>query len=154
MFFSFWTTFLALLCSSIFLIFVKTTLRSRQVLKELPDEKLINPKAFSLEELEEWDGVKKPLAFVGVKGIVYSVSLDFYGKNSPYNAFAGRDSSRHLGKTVVGRQEANADWTRLSQNHLSVLQEWEDKLSSKYTPVGWITDAKETFEKNAKGLTP
>lgn len=152
--FSFLNTFLVFLFSSFFLIFLNTKLRSKEVLKEQPDKNLIVPRAFSLEELEAWDGIQKPLAFVAVKGVVYNVSLDFYGRGSPYNAFAGRDSSRHLAKVVVGRQEANADWTRLSQHHLSVLQDWEDKLRSKYAPVGWIKEAKDTFERNAVGLPP
>lgn len=152
--FSFFSTFIIFFVTTFFLIVVKTKLRSREYLKEMPNKNLIIPRAFSLEELEAWDGIQKPLAFVGVKGVVYNVSLDFYGKGSPYNAFAGRDSSRHLAKVVVGRDEANADWTGLSQDHLACLQDWEDKLRSKYAPVGWIKDAQEIFKKNAEGLAP
>lgn len=148
------TTFMAVVLGTVLLLLAKSHWRTRQELKEQPAADLIVPHGFTLEELEEWDGIRKPLAFMGVKGVVYSVSLGFYGKGSPYNAFAGRDSSRHLGKTVVGREEANADWTRLSQSHLAVLQDWEDKLRSKYTPVGWIIDARETMAERAKGLDP
>eukprot|EP00796_Vickermania_ingenoplastis_P001012 gene1012-603_t len=150
----FLTSFLVGVFTLVLVLWGTSQWRAYQVLKEQPAKDLIVPRGFTLKELEEWDGIQKPLAFMGIKGVVYSVSLGFYGKGSPYNAFAGRDCSRHLGKTVVGRDEANADWTRLSQGHLSVLQEWEDKLCCKYTPVGWVIDARDTMKENAKNLDP
>lgn len=149
-----WTSTLLIGLSTIIVLYLKSMYKASQELKELPSESVMVPRGFTLEELEEWDGVRKPLAFMGIKGVIYSVSLDFYGKGAAYNAFAGRDSSRHLGKTVVGRTEANADWTRLSQGHLGVLQDWDDKLSCKYAPVGWIINAKDKLVENAKGLEP
>lgn len=154
MLFIHWITFGVVVVSTVVVLIAKTTLRSYQSLKELPNKDLLIPRGYTLEELEEFDGVRKPLAFMGVKGVIYSVSLGFYGKDAPYNAFAGRDSSRQLGKTVVGRQECNADWSKLSAKHINVLQDWEDKLRSKYTPVGWVIGARETLLANAETLEP
>lgn len=148
------TTFLLVVLGTVLALVLKSHVRSYQELKEQPSKNLIVPRGYTLSELEEYDGVRNPLIFMGIKGVLYSVAPSFYGKDSPYNAFAGRDSSRHLGKTVVGREEANADWSRLSQGHLSVLQDWEDKLSCKYTPVGWIIDARETMVERARSLEP
>lgn len=85
--------------------------------------------------LQEYDD----LVFIGCKGTVYVVGHDFYGPGSAYNAFAGRDSSRHLGKIKVGREEANADWkVNLSRRCLQHLDEWDAKFKDKYPVAGWI----------------
>ena len=90
------------------------------------------------------------LIFVGVKGKIYNVGHDFYGPGSAYNAFAGCDASRHLGKVVVGKEESNADWSvNFTAKHLQTLDEWEAKFQSKYNVVGWITFG-ENFTERAK----
>ena len=90
------------------------------------------------------------LIFIGVKGIIYNVSPQWYGPGSPYNVFAGREASRHLGKIVVGTDESNADWTTLSPEHIASLGEWEDRFKSKYTPVGWFVPDADYYERARK----
>ncbi|KAK7196563.1 Cytochrome b5-like Heme/Steroid binding domain containing protein [Novymonas esmeraldas] len=136
------------------MMLVRLQLRARQRLAEKPQVKVWVPRAYTVEELAQYDGRQKPRAFVGVKGIIYDVSLEWYGPDGPYNAFAGCDSSRQLGKVVVGRDEINADWTTLAPNHLQTLHEWEERLRSKYPVVGWITDPGKDFVKRAATLAP
>ncbi|AIN96744.1 hypothetical protein LPMP_150200 [Leishmania panamensis] len=135
-------------------LLVRLQFRSRQRLFEKPHCNAFVPRAYTVEELSQFDGKKKPQAFMGVKGIIYNVSLEWYGPEGPYSAFAGCDSSRQLGKVIVGRDEINADWTTLSPAHLQTLHEWEERLRSKYSAVGWITDPHKDFVKRAASLAP
>ena len=108
------------------------------------------PDAPPQHPLPEYDD----LIFVGVKGKIYNVSPDFYGPGCAYNAFAGCDASRQLGKVVVGRDEINADWTtNFSAKHAQTLDEWEAKYQGKYNVVGWITFGPD-FVERAKKLEP
>jgi membrane-associated progesterone receptor component len=116
---------------------------------ELPAERIFIPRPFTAEALREYDGIRNTLIFVGVKGVVYNVAKEWYGPESAYNAFAGHESSRQLGKTKVGRDEVNADWTTLSSEHLETLNQWEERFVSKYIPVGWFVPTEQYF---AKGL--
>ncbi|KPA73285.1 putative mitochondrial hypothetical protein [Leptomonas pyrrhocoris] len=135
-------------------LLLRLQLRSRERLTEKPRANLFVPRAYTVEELAEYDGKTKPEAFVGVKGVIYNASLDWYGPEGPYNAFAGCDSSRQLGKVVVSRDEINADWTTLAPSHLQTLHEWEERLRSKYPAVGWITDPNGDFVKRAASMQP
>ncbi|KAG5509200.1 hypothetical protein GH5_06279 [Leishmania sp. Ghana 2012 LV757] len=135
-------------------LLVHLQFKSRQRLSEKPRSDALVPRAYTVEELALFDGKKRPQAFVGVKGIIYNVSLEWYGPEGPYNAFAGCDSSRQLGKVIVGRDEINADWTTLSPEHLQTLHEWEERLRSKYPVVGWVTDPSKDFVKRAVSLAP
>ena len=103
--------------------------------------------------VRQYDGMKNELIFIGVKGVLYNVGKDFYGPGSAYNAFAGHEASRQLGKTKVGREELNADWTSLSLDHLQTLDEWEERFMAKYTVVGWFVPDKDYVER-AKALAP
>mgnify|MGYP000846786206 CR=1 FL=1 len=54
---------------------------------------------FTYEQLNEFDGIKKPQTFLALKGIIYDVSgVWFYRKGGPYGVFAGHDASINLGK--------------------------------------------------------
>ncbi|KEG09576.1 membrane-associated progesterone binding protein 2 [Trypanosoma grayi] len=136
--FTFFHALLSFIIGTVMLIFFQSFVRKRQHLVGKAPKSVFIPRGYTLEELSEYDGVKKPFAFVGVRGVIYNCSTDFYGANAPYNDFAGRDSSRHLGKMKVGREEANADWTTLSMPHTVTLSDWEERLRSKYVAVGWI----------------
>ncbi|RNF13299.1 membrane-associated progesterone binding protein 2 [Trypanosoma conorhini] len=151
--FTFLHALLSFVVGTIAVLFFRLFLRSRQHLVELAPEFVFVPRGYTLDELSEYDGVKKPLAFVSVRGVIYSCSTEMYGLNAPYNAFAGRDSSRHLGKVKVGREESNADWTTLSESHLAALKDWEELLRSKYVAVGWIIPS-EDFTKRAEAFEP
>ncbi|GET87201.1 cytochrome b5-like heme/steroid binding domain containing protein, putative [Leishmania tarentolae] len=136
------------------ILFMRLQLKSRQRLAEAPRRNAFVPRAYTVEELAQFDGKKKPEVFVGVKGIIYNASLEWYGPEGPYSAFAGCDSSRQLGKVIVGREEINADWTTLAPDHLQMLHEWEERFRSKYPAVGWITDPNKDFVKRATSLLP
>ncbi|KAG8344753.1 Cytochrome b5 like Heme Steroid binding domain [Trypanosoma vivax] len=140
---SFIAGFVVLMCATLFL-------RARQRLVGTARTLSFVPRGYTLEELSEYDGVRKPQAFVAVRGVIYNCSLDFYGANAPYNAFAGRDSSRHLGKMKVGREETNADWTTLCVEHLAVLDDWEARFRGKYEVVGWIIPSDDFCERSKK----
>lgn len=143
-----------------FLIAAVMESRADRKIFRLPPQRVFDPETtFTTDELAWYDGVKnttqkrmalnipndqhpKPefdgLIFVGVKGNVYSVAREWYGDDSPYHAFAGVDASRHLGKVVVGRDEANCDWSTLAKEHLQSLDEWEAKFKDKYPVVGKV----------------
>ena len=84
--------------------------------------------------LPKYDG----LVFLAVKGVVYSVSHDYYGPGAGYSVFSAKDSSRQLGKVIVADTECNADWTTLDEKQRKVLDEWEARYRSKYPIVGWV----------------
>jgi membrane-associated progesterone receptor component len=137
----------------VFVLWLRHITLSRTTIVEEPPKAIFIPRPFTKDELEKYDGVQNPLIFVCVKGIVYNVAREWYGPQSAYNAFAGREASRHLGKTVVGREESNCDWTTLSPQHLQTLNEWEERFSMKYVKVGWFVPDEDYFAK-AKGFDP
>ncbi|CCD17220.1 unnamed protein product [Trypanosoma congolense IL3000] len=150
---SFRTALLSFVCGSLAAMFLELLLRRWRRREQLVPTSIFIPRGYTLEELAAYDGVRKPYAFIAVRGIIYNCSLDFYGPNAPYNAFAGRDSSRNLGKMEVGQQEANIDWTTLSPLHLKTLFEWETRLRSKYEVVGWVI-APEDFCRSSEKVEP
>ncbi|XP_024983141.1 putative receptor-like protein kinase At5g39000 [Cynara cardunculus var. scolymus] len=95
----------------------------------------------SEEELKAYDGndPAKPL-LMAIKGHIYDVSESwrFYGPNGPYGPFAGKDASRALAKMSFADEDLNGDLTGLGPFELEALQDWEDKLKSKYVKVGSI----------------
>ncbi|CAD2221849.1 hypothetical protein AGDE_01446 [Angomonas deanei] len=148
------TILLAIVVIVVTALILHTSKKKMERLHEKPIDHKFIPRGYTIEELAEYDGKKKPYAFVGVKGVIYNASLEWYGPEGPYNAFAGCDSSRQLGKVVVGKDEINADWTRLKPSHLQTLNEWEERFRSKYVPVGWILDPNGEFAKRAAKMDP
>lgn len=138
---------------AVVLLFLLMHKRKSEVRIDRPADRIFKPRPFTAEELREYDGSRNELIFVGVKGIIYNVAKEWYGPGCAYNAFAGHESSRQLGKTKVGREETNCDWTTLSQDHLQTLDEWEERFSAKYIPVGWYVPDASYFER-AIGLEP
>lgn len=54
---------------------------------------------FTLEQLKEYDGQKKPQVFLAAKGIIYDVTnSSFYQKDGAYSVFAAHDASVNLSK--------------------------------------------------------
>lgn len=151
---SFVAVLVAIVAAIVGMVLFSLNKKKNERLFEKPGENIFIPRAYTVEELAQYDGKKTPYAFVGVKGVLYNASLEWYGPEGPYNAFAGCDASRQLGKVVVGRTEINADWTNLSPSHLQTLNEWEERFRSKYTPVGWISDPDKQFIKRAAIMDP
>jgi hypothetical protein len=94
------------------------------------------------------------LVFVCVKGVVFNVSPDYYGPGAGYSAFAAKDSSRQLGKVVVGTTECNADWTTMNDKHLKVLADWEARYREKYCIAGWLVPEDESYFSRGAQLDP
>lgn len=135
---SFPQIYLSVVIGALVLMYLHMRYKKQEVRVDKPPQKSFVPRGFTAEELEKYDGVANELIFVGVKGIIYNVAREWYGPESAYHAFAGRESSRQLGKTLVGREECNADWTTLSAEHLQTLNDWEDRFVMKYVAVGWF----------------
>lgn len=145
------STIVATLIVLFVLMMCRLWLRGYQYLTEKPIPHQFIPRGYTLSELAEYNGAIRPYVFIGIKGLIYNASMDWYGPDGPYHAFAACDCSRHLGKVVVGTEESNADWTTLSETHRATLNEWEESLKSKYPVVGWIIDT-DNFVKRAQGL--
>lgn len=143
-FLAWWTTVVVTL---VFCMSAHLWWKRREVRRDTPAKRIFVPRGMTAEELRQYDGIQNELIFVGVKGVLYNVGKEFYGPGSPYNAFAGHEASRQLGKTKVGREEVNADWTTLSLEHLQTLDEWEERFMAKYTVVGWFLPDKGYVER-------
>lgn len=102
---------------------------------------------FTLDELKQYDGTDPTQIFVAVKGKVYRVSPQFYGKGASYNCFAGTEASRNLAKGIIGKDEANADWRNLNEEHMASLESWVAKFEEKYSIVGTIVEDEEYIKK-------
>lgn len=53
-----------------------------------------------MEELQQFDGIKKPQTFLAAKGVIYDVTgVGFYKKDGgPYGLFSAHDASINLAK--------------------------------------------------------
>lgn len=94
--------------------------------------------SFTAEDLLRHNGETEDSIYIGVKGIIYDCTsgADFYGPGQSYSIFAGKEVSRCLGKMLIGDEEANAGWNNLSEEHLTVLNQWAEKYKEKYPVVG------------------
>jgi len=99
----------------------------------------VEPRAFTKEDLSQYDGKQRPEVYVSVKGVVYEVAPQHYGPGQSYHVFAGREISRCLALSIVGEGPANKDWeSGLTPDQLKTLEGWSDMFKSKYPVVGWI----------------
>eukprot|EP00903_Cladosiphon_okamuranus_P016704 g15397.t1 len=107
---------------------------------------------FTLEELRPFDGTTEtpeghaaPPIYVGVKGKVYDMSYGgaaMYGPGKSYNLFAGRDASVALAKMSFDLENLEKpDMTKMTEQDLTVLQDWAEKISKKYPVVGTIANS-------------
>jgi len=66
--------------------------------------------------------------YVAAKGKVYDMSfggVTFYGKECPYNIFAGHDATRALAKMSLDLKEVeNSDISDLTEKEIQVLNDW------------------------------
>jgi len=123
--------------------------------KLVPDAKLPSPdKTISIEELEKYDGNNKDVPkgdhagyatypiYVGALDKVYDMSfggVEMYGKDGPYNRFAGRDVSRALALMSFDPKDVeNTDITDLAEKQVKVLKDWMKTFEEKkgYPVVG------------------
>jgi len=98
-------------------------------------------KAFTFEELKDYNGVNNPRIYIGLKGNVYDVTnaAGFYGPSGPYHLFAGRDATRALAKGSFEQADIdNPSIDDLNTMELDAMNDWIQKYEFKYPNIGWI----------------
>ncbi|XP_077138417.1 neudesin [Ranitomeya variabilis] len=96
---------------------------------------------FTDEDLARYNGEQEdqPI-YMAVKGAVFDVSAgkEFYGKGAPYNALAGKDSTRAVAKMSLEPEDLIADTTGLTGEQLKSLDDiFESVYKKKYPIVGY-----------------
>uniref|UniRef100_A0A3Q0RV57 Neudesin neurotrophic factor n=1 Tax=Amphilophus citrinellus TaxID=61819 RepID=A0A3Q0RV57_AMPCI len=96
---------------------------------------------FTEEELKRYDGGEEgqPI-YMAVKGVVFDVTKgkEFYGKDAPYNALVGKDSTRAVAKMSLDPADLTSDTTGLTEEQLKSLDSiFEGTYKAKYPIVGY-----------------
>ncbi|BDA42620.1 probable membrane-associated progesterone receptor component 2 [Coccomyxa sp. Obi] len=95
-------------------------------------------KEFSLNELSQYDGIKREEIYISVRGKVYDMTpgKDFYGPGAGYHVFAGKECSRALAKMSLSAEDCTGQLDDLDEKQLKVLDDWQKRFDEKYTFVG------------------
>ncbi|XP_040286334.1 neudesin [Bufo bufo] len=110
-----------------------------------PELRRTNPhkpvRLFTDEDLAIYNGEQadQPI-YMAVKGAVFDVSAgkEFYGKGAPYNALAGKDSTRAVAKMSLEPEDLISDTTGLTEEQLKSLDDiFENVYKKKYPIVGY-----------------
>ncbi|XP_075905665.1 neudesin [Nelusetta ayraudi] len=125
------------LCALIALL--SATLGHESKLKYKPSHKPV--RLFTEEELRKYDGSEEgqPI-YMAVKGVVFDVTKgkEFYGKDAPYNALVGKDSTRAVAKMSLEPSDLTSDTTGLTEEQLESLDSvFEGTYKTKYPIVGY-----------------
>ncbi|GCB72165.1 hypothetical protein scyTo_0009043 [Scyliorhinus torazame] len=91
---------------------------------------------FTDTELAKYNGEEKdqPI-YMAIKGVVFDVTL---GKDAPYNALVGKDSTRAVAKMSLESEDLTHDTTGLTEDELQSLDEvFNDLYKTKYPIVGY-----------------
>ncbi|XP_068194902.1 neudesin [Antennarius striatus] len=115
------------------------TLAEDMKLKYKPSTKPV--RLFTEEELNRYDGSEEgqPI-YMAVKGVVFDVTKgkEFYGKDAPYNALVGKDSTRAVAKMSLDPEDLTSDTTGLTEEQLESLDDvFEGTYKKKYPIVGY-----------------
>ena len=106
-----------------------------------------NLSKLSISELHKYKDIQEipegrvdaPL-YIGINGKIVDVSyggLEFYGPGGGYHCFVGNDASRALAKMSMSEEDlSSSDLSDLTSTQIKSLQNWYDKLTSKYPIVG------------------
>ncbi|GAA5823560.1 hypothetical protein JCM10212_003182 [Sporobolomyces blumeae] len=98
---------------------------------------------FTTDELKKYDGKDENLPiYVAIKGRIYDVSAkrDMYGPGCGYNVFTGKDASKALGKSSLKPEDADADYSSLTDEEMKVLDDWEKYFQKRYNIVGKVVN--------------
>ncbi|ESO03388.1 hypothetical protein HELRODRAFT_173681 [Helobdella robusta] len=110
--------------------------------KDLPDWK--KSEVYDKERLAKHDGSNPNLPILmAIKGVVFDVSSGrgFYGKDGPYNALVGKDSSRAVAMMSLDPKDLNDNLEGLSDEYLKSLDNtFTDTYLAKYPIVGYTLD--------------
>ncbi|XP_010219634.1 PREDICTED: neudesin [Tinamus guttatus] len=80
--------------------------------------------------------------YLAVKGVVFDVTSgkEFYGKGAPYNALAGKDSTRGVAKMSLDPADLTHDITGLTEEELKSLDDtFNNVYKAKYPIVGYTS---------------
>ncbi|XP_067845042.1 neudesin isoform X2 [Heptranchias perlo] len=96
---------------------------------------------FTDSDLAKYNGEEEnqPI-YMAVKGVVFDVTLGkaFYGKDAPYNALAGKDSTRAVAKMSLESEDLTHDTTGLTEDELKSLDDvFSNLYKTKYPIVGY-----------------
>ncbi|XP_029981777.1 neudesin [Sphaeramia orbicularis] len=123
----------------VFLALLYTTIAEDIKLKHKPATKPV--RLFTEEELQRYDGTEDGLPiYMAIKGVVFDVTKgkEFYGKDAPYNALVGKDSTRAVAKMSLNPEDLTSDTTGLSEEELESLDSvFEGTYKTKYPIVGY-----------------
>ncbi|CAL1575538.1 unnamed protein product [Knipowitschia caucasica] len=116
--------------------------RSSADVSKLKFKRALNPvRLFNEEELRKYDGSQEDLPiYMAVNGVVFDVTKgkEFYGKDAPYNALVGKDSSRAVAKMSLEPEDLTSDTTGLTDEQLESLEStFELTYKTKYRIVGY-----------------
>ncbi|XP_034531689.1 neudesin [Notolabrus celidotus] len=120
-------------------VLLTLTLGEDVKLKYKPANKPV--RLFTEEELKRYDGREEgqPI-YMAVKGVVFDVTegKEFYGKDAPYNALVGKDSTRAVAKMSLDPADLTSDITGLTEEQLESLEGvFEGTYKKKYPIVGY-----------------
>ncbi|XP_056424260.1 neudesin isoform X1 [Hyla sarda] len=110
-----------------------------EVRRTTPQHKPV--RLFTDEDLARYNGEQEdqPI-YMAVKGAVFDVSAgkEFYGKGAPYNALAGKDSTRAVAKMSLEPEDLISDTTGLTEEQLKSLDDiFENVYKKKYPIIGY-----------------
>lgn len=119
--------------------FIASTVAEDRTLKYKSHSKPV--RLFTDDDLKLHDGSEEgqPI-YMAVKGVVFDVTKgkEFYGKDAPYNALVGKDSSRAVAKMSLQPDDLTSDTTGLTDNELRSLDSvFEGTYKAKYPIVGY-----------------
>ncbi|XP_063080130.1 neudesin [Engraulis encrasicolus] len=110
--------------------------------KKVKEKKISKPvRLITEEELAMYDGSRdgQPI-YMAIKGVVFDVTTgkDFYGKDAPYNALVGKDSTRAVAKMSLDPADLTHDTTGLTKDQLESLERvFTGTYKAKYPIVGY-----------------
>jgi len=145
--------FIVLFIAIVYAVYFLYTKYSIDSFNPVEEEKLPHEenKEFTLEELGEYNGIKKKQVYLAVKDVVYNVThSEAYGKGGSYDIFGGKDASIALAKMAMEEKWLNvydAEASKLTNTENKTLDDWFGYMNSKYKKVG-------TIKRSAKSPTP
>lgn len=113
----------------------------------MDDDELALLPEITLQELGKHKGLEQgDKIYMAVDRRVFDISLgrDFYGPEGRYHLFAGRDCTRALALASFEEKHLVGDKTGLSIPQEMALDDWLDKLESKYPIVAQLVVATTT----------